>query len=173
MKTYRKGFTLVELIITVIVLGIVIAVATASYDGLIANQALKQRTDQLYYVLQLAKSEALKRNQKIYVHFCQQGNAWSMGVTDLDSCDCFTANSCVLDGVEKVQELVDGDTLFINSGDLTFTGDQASYSPLRFSVASGAVTLSNSEGKSLSVIQSSARLRICAPGESQLGYPQC
>lgn len=168
-----KGFTLVELIITVIVLGVVIAVASSSYQGLIANQALTQRTEQLYYVLQLAKSEAIKRNQKIYVHFCQQGDEWRMGVTDLDTCDCYSANSCLLDGLEKVQELVDGERLLIKSGGITFSGEQASFSPLRFSVASGAVTLSNSEGKSLKVIQSTTRLRVCAPEQAQLGYPQC
>lgn len=173
MLFISKGFTLIELIISLVILAVIVAIANASYRGILANQALAHRAEQIYYTLQLARTEAVKRNKKIYVHFCQQQQIWKMGISDLSSCDCFVANSCNLDGIEKVQAITDGDVLFINNGDITFTSLQASYNTLRFSVNSGTITLSNNQQKSLAVVQSAMRLRICAPGESQLGYSKC
>lgn len=169
----NKGLTLIELLMTLFIVGIISSISMASYQGLIANQALTHRAGQIYYTLQLAKSEAIKRNKKIYVHFCQQQLVWKMGLSESASCDCFSANSCLLDGIEKVHDVVDGKKLFIKNNGLTFVGSQASYGALRFTVATGTITLTNSEQKSLSVIQSAMRLRVCSPNEPQLGYPKC
>ncbi|WP_037071610.1 GspH/FimT family pseudopilin [Psychromonas arctica] len=170
---HDHGFTFIELIITLAILGVIISISTASYQGILANQTLLSRTSEVYYTLQLAKVEAIKRNQKIYVNFCQQGNIWKMGISDTNQCDCFSTNSCQLDGVEKVQDLADGKTIFIDSSTLTFTGTQASYGALRFSVETGTVTITNSEQHSLSIIQSAMRLRVCALAQAQLGHKKC
>ena len=168
---YEKGFTFIELIITLAILGVIVVISTVSYQSILSNQALVHRVGQVYYTLQFAKTEAIKRNKKIHVHFCQQDSIWKVGVSELSGCDCFNANACQLDGVEKVQDLADGKTLFVNSSN--FTGSQTSYGALRFSVETGTITLSNSEQKSLSIVQSAMRLRVCAPDEAQLGYKKC
>ena len=169
----HRGFTFIELMITLIILGIVIAISTASFQSLIADQALSKAASQVYYTLQLAKTEAIKRNQKIYVQFCQQQSVWKMGLSDFSGCDCFTANSCQLDGIEKVQDLADGQKVLINDNDINFTNHQASYGALRFSVETGSVVLTSRDNKKLSVIQSAMRLRVCAPDGAYLGYKQC
>ena len=168
-----KGFTLFELIISVAIISVISIIGITSYQSLIANQALSYRADQIYYTLKFAQSEAIKRNTKIYVHFCEQQSAWKMGISESPQCDCFTSHACQLDSVEKVQDLADGNTLLINSEDITFTGNQASYSALRFKVETCTITLTNSENKSLSIIQGSIRLRVCAPEIEKLGYPKC
>jgi len=96
-----------------------------------------------------------------------------MGMTDLTSCDCFTANSCLLDEGEMVKDLTDGKQISINTGDITFTGLQSSYAPMRFSVNPGAIQFTDLSGNQLKVLQSSMRLRICSPDVAAMGYPQC
>ena len=96
-----------------------------------------------------------------------------MGLSDFSGCDCFTANSCQLDGIEKVQELADGKKILIDESDIRFTDSQASYGALRFSVETGSIILTNQYNKRLSIIQSAMRLRVCAPGQDYLGYKQC
>jgi len=172
-RLINKGFTLFELIVAIAIISIVSIIGVTSYQSLVANQALSYRADQVYYTLKLAQSEAINRNKKIYVHFCQHNSIWKIGMSEFSQCDCFTSHACQIDGMERVQNLVDGKTLFINSNDITFTGNQASYSPLRFSVETGTITLTNSENKSLSIIQSTKRLRVCAPKNEKLGYSLC
>jgi len=172
-KFIYQGFTLFELIISLIIIGIISTLSLSSYSGIVANQALASRANQVYYTLQWAKSEAIKRNKKIYVKFCEQEAQWKMGVSETPHCDCFTPDSCQLAGDEKVQPLADNHQLFIDKSLLTFTGDQASYGPMRFSVETGTIVLSNSENNALSIIQSASRLRICSPNATSLGQPIC
>lgn len=169
------GVTLIELIVTLAVLGILISIGVNAYSGIFSQQELIQRTEHLYHFLRLARSQSIKHNKKVYVHFCQFNNTgeWKMAMAEQSSCDCFTASSCLLNGLEVVEELVDGKTLFTSPSDVTFNGDQASFSSMRFSVNPGSITLTDLNGARLKVIQSSMRLRICSPGQDQLGYKKC
>ncbi|MCG6200384.1 GspH/FimT family pseudopilin [Psychromonas antarctica] len=171
----RAGFTLIELLVTLVVLGILISIGINNYSRLFSQQKLVQKTEHLYHFLRLAKSQSIKYNKKIYVHFCQLGNSgkWKMGMTDQASCDCFTPASCLLNGLEVVNELSDGQAVLIAPSDITFSSNQASYSPMRFSVNAGSVTLADDAGYKLKVIQSTMRLRVCSPEQAQLGYKKC
>jgi len=171
--TIAKGFTLIELLITLLILGILLLVSTSSYQSLFAEQSISHVVKQVYYTLKFAKSEAVKRNQRVYVQFCEQDKSWKMGISDTSGCDCFTPQSCLLGELEMVNDLFDGPHLMINDGDIRFSGSQASYGPLRFSVETGSITFTNSKGKQLSVIQSAMRLRICSPDQDYMGYKQC
>jgi len=168
-----KGFTLVELMITLALLSIVIAISASSYQTLLANQALSSAANKVYYTLQLAKTEAIKRNVKVYVQFCQLGEQWSVGMSETSGCDCFTPNSCQLDQVDNVQPLVDGKKVMLSQANMKFNDDQASYEALRFAVKTGSVTLTNQYQSALSVIQSAMRLRVCSPDKAALGYKKC
>jgi type IV fimbrial biogenesis protein FimT len=169
----NKGFTLAELLISLAIFSIVTAISITSYQHLLSDQSLSHAAKQIYYTLKLAKTEAIKRNQKIYVQFCQQQMIWKVGVSETAGCDCFTANSCQLDGVDQVQDIADGKRLFIKQDDIKFSNAQVSYGALRFSVETGSIVLTNNEEKSLSIIQSAMRLRVCAPDDDYLGYKQC
>jgi type IV fimbrial biogenesis protein FimT len=171
----KEGFTLLELLVAMLVLSILVTIGIPSYNRLFMQQTLIQKSESLYYFLRLANSESIKYNKRIYVHFCQKGttNQWKMGMTDLDSCDCFTTNSCMLDGREVVKDLTDGKKILIKNGDISFSGSQASYAPMRFSVNTGAILLTDLSDNKLKVIQSSMRLRICSPDVKAMGYPKC
>ena len=169
------GVTLIELIVTLAVLGILISIGVNAYSGIFSRQEIIQRAERIYHFLRLAKSQSIKHNKKIYVHFCQFNNtdAWKMAMAEHSYCDCFTAYSCQVNGLEMVEELADGKTIFTSPSDVTFYGEQVSFSPMRFSVNSGSVTLTDINGAKLKVIQSTMRLKICSPDKDQLGYKKC
>ncbi|MCW8994375.1 MAG: GspH/FimT family pseudopilin [Psychromonas sp.] len=178
MKKYLHnwtGFTLIELIVVLAVLAILISVGVGSYRGVFSQHALIQRTERLYHFLRLAQSQSIKLNKKIYVHFCQSGSSgtWKMAMAEQPSCDCFVSASCLIDGQEMVKELADGKTIFTSAEDVKFFGEQASYNPMRFSVNAGSVTLTDTNGNKLKVIQSTKRLKICSLDQDQLGYKKC
>lgn len=60
-----RGFTLVELMVTVAVLGILAVVAVPAMTGMINNSRLRGQAEEVTAALQLARSEAVRRNQRI------------------------------------------------------------------------------------------------------------
>ena len=171
----HRGFTLIELMVTITVLLILVSVSVSNYSALMAERALIQKTEHLYHFLRLAKTQAIQDNQKIYVHFCQDGDTeiWKMAMADSADCDCYSATSCLVNGLNHVEQLSDGKILSAAKKDITFSGKKVSYKPMRFGVNAGSVTLHNSNGNKLKVIQGVMRLRICSPGKAQLGYQKC
>lgn len=62
-----SGFTLVELMVTVAVLAIVSAVAAPAMQGLIRANRLNTAASEMTAALQLARSEAIRRNSRVSV----------------------------------------------------------------------------------------------------------
>lgn len=169
-----KGVTLIELLVSLAVLGILISIGIASYNHLFAQQNLMQKSEKLYHFLRLANSQAILKNKVIYCHFCQVSTgAWQIMMSDNNACDCLDMNKCSLEGRLVSEDISDGNSVYIFSNDITFSSKQASYAPMRFDVNTGSVKLSDSSGAKLKVIQSTMRLRICSPEKAMLGYKQC
>ncbi|MGB5445638.1 MAG: GspH/FimT family pseudopilin [Psychromonas sp.] len=174
-QSKNRAFTLIELVVAITVLLILVSISVSNYSALLAERALKDKTEYLYHFLRLAKTQAIQDNQKIYVHFCQDGDTqiWKMAMADTAACDCFSANACLVNGLNKVAQLTDGKMLFAAKADITFSGKKVSYNPMRFGVNAGSVTLHDVNGHKLKVIQGVMRLRICSPDKAQLGYKKC
>jgi len=71
------GFTLVELVITIAVVGILAAIATPSFSGMIANNKARGVAADLYFDLARARSEAVKRNMEVTLSPSDDG--WKKG----------------------------------------------------------------------------------------------
>lgn len=73
-----SGFTLVELMITIVVLGILIGVAAPSFRVFLAEQRIRSSSMDLQMALTMARSEAVKRNSRISL-VPRNGSDWSGG----------------------------------------------------------------------------------------------
>ena len=67
-----SGFTLVELMITLIVAGVILAIGVPSFTTAIRNNRIAAMSNQLVSALSLARSEAVKRAET--VTFCRSTN---------------------------------------------------------------------------------------------------
>lgn len=64
----QRGFTLLELVFTVVIMGIVIAMAAPSFNGLIESNKIKRLATEIEWLLVQAKSEAVMRGDNVYVN---------------------------------------------------------------------------------------------------------
>lgn len=69
MKTrqYTQGFTLIELMITITLIGIMATIAMPSMSNFISNQRLANRVTQVTTIFRLARTEAVRRNNPVVI----------------------------------------------------------------------------------------------------------
>jgi type IV fimbrial biogenesis protein FimT len=80
MKTFRqKAFSLIELMVTVGIAGIVLSIAVPSMSEFIKNERLTTATNTLISDLMLARSKALEMNQPVIL--CPSSNLTSCSST--------------------------------------------------------------------------------------------
>lgn len=61
------GFTLIEIMVVVIILGVVLALAVPSYTGAVNGSRLAGTANELLASLRQARAEAIRRNQRVVV----------------------------------------------------------------------------------------------------------
>lgn len=105
---YRSGFTLIELIITLTIAGILFALAGPAMQSFVQNQRLSSHANEIIADLNYARSEAIKRGGNVSI--CRQGGTltspscnsaaqWEAGwvvFTDTDADSTLDAGETVL-----------------------------------------------------------------------------
>ena len=67
-----RGFTLVELAITVVVLSVMMAMAAPLFTGMSNSNRLTSNANEIVAAMQIARSEAVRRNARTF--FCESSN---------------------------------------------------------------------------------------------------
>jgi type IV fimbrial biogenesis protein FimT len=81
-SAFQRGFTLVELMITIALVAILIGLATPSFSSVINSNRLTSQANAFMTDLQLARSEAVRRNRTVRLCRSDDGATCSAGAGD-------------------------------------------------------------------------------------------
>lgn len=167
---FTKGFTLIEVLITIAIASILLSMAAPSFSTLIKNNRISASTSEFTGTLYLARSESIKRGA--YVTVCKSSNGsscvssgnWNQGwITFEDSNDNGTVDTAEAGSIMRVHKALPAMMSLTGNSNVS---SHITYAPTgRLSTGvSGTVTLCDDRsgenvGKSI-VIISTGRFRI-------------
>lgn len=87
-----RGFTLIEMVVVVAILGILVGLGASNYSAWIANSRIRTATETLASGLNTARNEAIKRNRLVRFHLVSDlgggcalspsGTSWVVSLND-------------------------------------------------------------------------------------------
>jgi len=84
-KVARGGYTLMEIMITIVILGILVMIAVGNFGGISEKYKVEAETKQLYADLMDARGRAMQRNRMFFVRFSGTGIGYTRYATYEDT----------------------------------------------------------------------------------------
>lgn len=165
-----RGFTLLELLITVSVLSILLAVATPSFKNINETNRMQRLASELHGFMIQAKSEAVFRNQDLWAHIDVASDPvdtgeWSITLTD----------SSVSGGTPIL--FLSGSPYRDITFDPDYTSQQVKFDGVRGKVKNGSIDFSPAgmTNKTIRLKGSygASRILVCGVTGALYGYPAC
>lgn len=186
------GFTLVELMITLTVLAILIALATPSFRDFFDRYRLRGAADDAMSLIAGARTAAVENNREVNIDFGGTTTNWCIGANAaLDpgtpgqpypaavACDCTNAAQCQVEGQRLAVDQGEhrGVTVDAVTANYTFNHKLGTTTSGGAIVAPTTVVFTSPSGKYDLALQVSAlgQARVCVPaGEPPVaGVPSC
>ncbi len=167
------GFTLIEVMIVIAIVGIIAAMAVPSYQDMIERNRLKQAVESLKSDLQLARTRAIKRSENVIVsRTTGTAGTWCYGLarknpSSKTSCDCTvtdTTNTAYCD--IKIISGTGFSATNMNSASGNSTIDFR-----RGTIGNNGVTFSSNKYAARVVFSAVGRVRICSPSTTANPMP--
>lgn len=168
----QSGVTLVELMVTIAVLAILLALAGPSFADFAERSALRGAADGLTAAIGAAKEESIKRDRLVRVDFMPMGDAVCVGATavatNVDAgCDCSTGTCAVSQYPESERDMrrvgLVGAPNFGGATGFVFDPRTGMLDQL---ANAGSLTLSTSRGYEVTVrVNAMGRVSLCTPGD--------
>lgn len=176
----QRGLTLIELLVTVLIAGILIAIAIPTFSTMFEKNRLKGAAERLAAEVQLARGEALARRDPVSVSVVS-GSDWCLGVDEgAAGCDCSVddvtdATACTVDGVLRVSRVADFEGVQVLGNDVDATFEPVRGMPTA-AVADWPILFQNGNGQQVGVrLTVLGSVHLCSPAGSGniWDYPSC
>ena len=86
-RTAQRGFNLIEIMVSLTVLAILIALGAPSFGEWLQNQQIRAATEALVNGMQVARGEAIKRNLPVRVVLDPPSSGWTVCEASVVTCD--------------------------------------------------------------------------------------
>lgn len=189
-RKYAYGVTLVELMITLVVAAILVAIATPSFRDFIDKSRLKGVADGVVSVINDARTQSVKQGRGVSVAFSGSTSAWCLGanaaadpttagdrIPDPVDCDCTSTTACMVAGQREAYDSSDTGGVTLSAVPKPFVVFDSRLGTIQGLTPPNAVTLTSPQQRFQLQLTLTplGQANLCVPSGQRaiVGYPSC